>query len=78
MLSALATVAVAGVVLTLLAGPCLPTAGSETGAAVLVALVGSGDGVGVRIEIGSRWQRILNVTPAARPSRSGPDWRWQG
>lgn len=61
-----------------LAGPRLPaSAGSETGAAAAL-VAGSGDGVGVRIEIGSRWQRILNVTPAARPSHSGPDWRWQG
>lgn len=68
-----------------LAGPRPLASGSDSGgaavavAAVVAALaVGSSDGVGVRIEIGSRWQRILNVTPAARPSRSGPDWRWQG
>lgn len=37
-----------------------------------------GAGAGARIEIAPRWKRILNVTPAAHPSRSGLDWRWQG
>lgn len=53
--------------------PAVAVAGGDGGGGDDDDVDVDGAGAGAHIEIGPRWQRILNVTPAVRPSRSGLD-----